>query len=85
VTGLRENQEINIAMHPTSAMYIPVTSAQLPGRLSSPSDISKKLSHHFLLHFFIDIGSYDHQAKYQGVFPDLLEKTFFIRVPPLDE
>ena len=28
---------------------------QLPGRLFSPSDISKKLSHHFLL--------YDHHAK----------------------
>ena len=46
--------------------------AQLPGRLFSPSDISKKLSHHFLLHFPIGMGSYDHHAKYQGVFPDLL-------------
>jgi hypothetical protein len=46
--------------------------AQLPGRLFSPSDISKKLSHHFLLHFPIGMGSYDHHAKYQGVFMDLL-------------
>ena len=42
---------------------------QLPGRLFSPSDICKKLSHHFLLHFSIGMGSYDHHAKYQGVFP----------------
>ena len=41
---------------------------QLPGRLFSLSDISKKLSHHFLLHFPIGMGSYDHHAKYQGVF-----------------
>ena len=38
-------------------------------RLFSPSDISKKLSHHFLLHFPIGMGFYDHHAKYQGVFP----------------
>ena len=44
---------------------------QLLGRLFSPSDISKKLSHHFLLHFLISMGSYDHHAKYQGVFMDL--------------
>ena len=43
--------------------------AQLPGRLFSPSDICKKMSHHFLLHFPIGMGSYDHHAKYQGVFP----------------
>ena len=43
--------------------------AQLPGRLFSPRDICKKLSHHFLLHFPIGMGSYDHHAKYQGVFP----------------
>ena len=42
---------------------------QLPGRLFSPSDMCKKLSQHFLLHFWIDIGCYDHHAKYQGVFP----------------
>ena len=30
---------------------------------------AKKLSHHFLLHFPIGMGSYDHHAKYQGVFP----------------
>ena len=39
---------------------------QLPGRLFSPSDICKKLSRHFLLHFPIGMGSYDHHAKYQG-------------------
>ena len=37
------------------------------------------------MHFWIDIGSHDHHAKYQGVFPDLLENTFFIGVPPLDK
>jgi hypothetical protein len=31
------------------------------------------------------MGSYDHHAKYQGVFMDLKSNTFFIRVPPLDE
>ena len=31
--------------------------AQLPGRLFSPSNICKKLSHHFLLHFPIGMGS----------------------------
>ena len=46
--------------------------AQLPGRLFSPSDISKKLSHHFLLHFPIGMGFYDHHTKYQGVFQELL-------------
>ena len=30
------------------------------------------------------MGSYDHHAKYKGVFPDLLLNTFFIRVPPLN-
>ena len=49
--------------------YIYLT--QLPGRLFSPSDLCKKLSHHFLLHFSIGMGSYDHHAKYQGVFPYL--------------
>ena len=33
------------------------------------SDMCKKLSHHFLLHFSIGMGSCDHHAKYQGVFP----------------
>ena len=43
-----------------------------PGRLYfSPRNISIKLSHHFLLHFPIVMGSYDHHAKYQGVFMDL--------------
>ena len=32
---------------------------------------AKKLSHYFLLHFPIGMGSYDHQAKYQWVFMDL--------------
>jgi hypothetical protein len=31
------------------------------------------------------MGSYDHHAKYQGMFQDLLSNTFFIRVPPLDK
>ena len=43
--------------------------SQIPGRLFSPSDKCKKLSHHFLLHLPIGMGSYDHHAKYQGVFP----------------
>ena len=46
---------------------------------------AKKLSHHFLLHFLIGMGSYDHHAKYQGVFMDLNSNTLFKRVPPLDE
>ena len=33
--------------------------------------LGKKLSQHFLLHFPIGVGSYDHHAKYQGVFQDL--------------
>ena len=36
------------------------------------SDISKKLSHHILVHFPIGIGSYDCHKEYQGVFMDLL-------------
>ena len=36
---------------------------------SSLVDYLAQLSHHFLLHFPIGMGSYDHQAKYQGVFP----------------
>ena len=52
--------------------------AQLPDRLFSPS---KKLSHHFLLHFPIGMGSYDHLKKYPGVFLELLQNTFFKRVP----
>ena len=47
--------------------------------------LSKETSLNFLLHFWIDIGSYDHHAKYKGVFPDLLENTFFIIVPTLDK
>ena len=54
-------------------LFTYVLFSQLPGRLFSPSDdISKKLSLHFLLHFPVGMGSYDHHAKYQGVFPDLL-------------
>ena len=49
--------------------FLTPVSSQLPGRLFSPSDICKKLSHHFLLHLPIGMGSYDHHAKYQGVFP----------------
>ena len=56
-----------------------VHTSQLLGRLFSPGDISKKLSNHFLLHFPIGIGSYDHHPKYQGVFPQLLENTFFLK------
>ena len=48
-------------------MWLSMT--QFPGRLFSQSDKCKKLSHHFLLHFPIGIGSYDHHAKYQDVFP----------------
>jgi len=49
-----------------------ILDTQLPGRLFSPSDISKKLSHNFLLHFPIGMGSHDHHAKHQGVFMGLL-------------
>ena len=34
-----------------------VRRAQLPGRLFSPSDTCKKISHHFLLYFPIGMGS----------------------------
>jgi hypothetical protein len=38
------------------------------------------------MHFSIDMGSYDHQAKYQGVLATLApRKPFFIRVPPLEK
>ena len=57
------------------------TTTQLPGTLFCQSEICKKLSHHFLLHFTYGMGSYDHHGKYQGVFPYLLENTFFLRVP----
>ena len=43
-----------------------------PQYIYSPSDKCKKLSHHFLLHFPIGMGSYDHHARYQGVFPGRL-------------
>ena len=65
--------------------YCPIScSSQLSGRLFSPSDISKKLPHHFLLHFPNGMGSYDHHIKYQGVFPGLLYNSFLIRFPPLN-
>ena len=48
-----------------------IANTQLPGRLFSASDKSKKISHHFLLHFPIGMGSYNHHAKYQGGFMDL--------------
>ena len=64
--------ETKILTYPSAASQPEPQEAQLPGRLFSPSDISKKLAHHFLLHFPIGMGSYDHHAKYQGVFMDLL-------------
>ena len=57
--------------YPNLGLKQEVGLSQLPGRLFSPSDICKKLSHYFLLHFPIGMGSYDHHAKYQGVFMDL--------------
>ena len=65
VMSLRPRPQI-----PTGAVAPPT--AQLPGRLFSPSVICKKMSHHFLLHFPIGTGSYDHHEKYQVVFPELL-------------
>ena len=54
-------------------VFLPfATAAQLPGRLFSPSDKGKKLSHHFLLHFPIGMGSYLRGVKYQGKFAELL-------------
>ena len=50
--------------------------AQLPGRLFSPSDKCKKLPHHFLLHFSIGMGSYNCPAKYRGVFQRTLGPLF---------
>ena len=57
---------------------------QLPGRLFISSDMSKKNYPTTFLHFLIGMGSFDHHAKYQGVFMGLLWNTFFIRVPPLN-
>ena len=69
--GSKKNQisQSNFNIHKTVSRDM---FSQLPVRLFSPSDISKKLSHHFLLHFPIGMGSYDHHAKYQGVFMGLL-------------
>ena len=64
--------EKHIALSEKKSLLMSSFRSQLPGRLFSPSDKSKKLSHHFLLHFSIGMGSYDHHAKYQGVLPDLL-------------
>ena len=61
-----------IVLFPIFFYFHNVYLTQLPGRIFSPNDISKKLSHHFLLHFPIDMGSYDHHSKYQGVFMGLL-------------
>ena len=52
-----------------SSILTEIEESQLPGRLFSPSDNCKKMSHHFLLHFSIGMGSYDHHTKYQDVFP----------------
>ena len=57
--------------------------AQVPGKLFSPSDISKKLSHQFLLHFWIDMGSYDQHSKCQGVYGASI-KQFFHKGPHLN-
>ena len=44
----------------------------------------QKLSHNFLLHFQIDMGSYDNHAKHQGVFQvEASIKHFFHKGPPL--
>ena len=66
--NLHEIGILKVSAYTTYFLY----ATQLFGRLFSPSDTSKKLSHNFLLHFWIDIGSYDHLSKYQGVFLDLL-------------
>ena len=41
----------------TEVSNFDVVRSQLRGRLFSPSDKCKKLSHHFLLHFLIGMGS----------------------------
>ena len=40
------------------------------------------MSHHFLLHFAIGMGSYDHHTKHLGVFSGASIKPFFQKVPP---
>ena len=64
--------------------YTTVAITQLPGRVFSPSDIWKKLSHPLLLHFPFGMSTYVHHKKYQGMFMNLPENMFFIRVPPLN-
>ena len=67
--GGRGGVEIRVAPDFDRSVLTLSPPSQLPGGLSSPSDICKKLSHHFLLHFPIGMDSYDHHVKYQGVFP----------------
>ena len=65
LTHHRVNQALSELHNRTGLILQLFTRSQLPGRLLfSPSDIGKKLSHHFLLHFPIDMGSYDHNPKY---------------------
>ena len=64
------NDYIDLLLDPTlPTEQFDLNNSQLPGRIFSPSDKCKKLSYYFLLHFSIGMGSYDHHAKYQGVFP----------------
>ena len=70
-TCSKEKTPFQLIQHLVDHCNEEVCMTQLPGRLFSPSDKCKKLSHHFLLHFSIGMGSYDHHAKYQGVFPQL--------------
>ena len=68
-TGGQGGVEIRVAPDFDRSVLTLSPPLQLPGGLFSPSDICKKLSHHFLLHFPIGMDSYDHHVKYQGVFP----------------
>ena len=46
------NDYIDLLLDPTlPTEQFDLDNSQLPGRIFSPSDITKKLSHHFLLHF----------------------------------
>ena len=73
---------LNFGYGRKSVMTLP--HPQLIGKLFSPSQKVKKLSHPFRLCFELGLGVHVHHAKYQGVFMGLKKNMFFIRAPLLD-
>ena len=47
-----------------SRIEVQIDHTQLSGRVFSPRDIWKKLSHPLLLHFTFGVGTYVHHTKY---------------------